>query len=89
MSTVILSLFDNLSRLWNPRRGSAVHILNNFEGLVKAGEMLVVLGSPGSGCSTLLRCLSGETHGLKIGERSQINYQGTHFMQEWKISLHS
>ncbi|GME43998.1 ABC transporter-like protein [Neofusicoccum parvum] len=53
-----------------------IDILNNFEGLVEAGEMLVVLGPPGSGCSTFLKTISGETHGFNIDENSYINYQG-------------
>lgn len=32
-----------------------IQILENFDGLVRSGEMLVVLGRPGSGCSTLLK----------------------------------
>lgn len=44
--------------------------------LVKAGEMLVVLGPPGSGCSTFLKTIAGETHGFSISDDSYINYQG-------------
>lgn len=53
-----------------------IQILRNFEGLVHSGEMLVVLGRPGSGCSTLLKTISGETHGFYIDDKSDINYQG-------------
>ncbi|KAL6889085.1 ABC-2 type transporter domain-containing protein [Trichoderma evansii] len=52
------------------------HILNNFNGLVKSGELLVVLGRPGSGCSTLLKSICGELHGLNLGEGSNISYNG-------------
>ncbi|KAL9476207.1 hypothetical protein ACSS6W_006048 [Trichoderma asperelloides] len=52
------------------------HILNSFNGLVKSGELLVVLGRPGSGCSTLLKSICGELHGLKLGEGSSISYNG-------------
>ncbi|KAL6825499.1 ABC-2 type transporter domain-containing protein [Trichoderma sp. SZMC 28015] len=52
------------------------HILHNFNGLVKSGELLVVLGRPGSGCSTLLKSICGELHGLNIGEKSHISYNG-------------
>lgn len=52
------------------------HILHNFNGLVKSGELLVVLGRPGSGCSTLLKSICGELHGLKVGESSSISYNG-------------
>ena len=36
----------------------------------------MVLGRPGSGCSTLLKTIAGETHGFYIDEKSEINYQG-------------
>ncbi|KAJ5813395.1 uncharacterized protein N7503_000145 [Penicillium pulvis] len=53
-----------------------VQILNNFNGLVKSGEMLVVLGRPGSGCSTLLKTISGEMNGIFVDDQSYLNYQG-------------
>ncbi|KAJ5682248.1 hypothetical protein N7462_005413 [Penicillium macrosclerotiorum] len=52
------------------------HILHNFDGVLKSGEMLIVLGRPGSGCSTFLKSLSGELHGLKVGKGSDIQYNG-------------
>lgn len=54
-----------------------IQILRDFEGLVKSGEMLVVLGRPGSGCSTLLKTIAGETHGFFIDEGTHVNYQGS------------
>lgn len=59
--------------LSKPRR---IDILRDFEGLVESGEMLVVLGPPGSGCSTFLKTLTGETHGFVVDEGSYLNYQG-------------
>ncbi|KFY50876.1 hypothetical protein V496_09128 [Pseudogymnoascus sp. VKM F-4515 (FW-2607)] len=53
-----------------------IQILRDFEGLVRSGEMLVVLGRPGSGCSTMLKTISGETSGFFIDKESTINYQG-------------
>lgn len=53
-----------------------IQILRDFDGLVKSGEMLLVLGRPGSGCSTLLKTMSGETDGFYLGEDSYLNYQG-------------
>ncbi|KAK2764595.1 hypothetical protein FQN54_009290 [Arachnomyces sp. PD_36] len=53
-----------------------IDILRNFEGLVKSGEMLVVLGRPGAGCSTFLKTVAGETHGLYLDEGNDIQYQG-------------
>ncbi|KAH7400176.1 ABC-2 type transporter-domain-containing protein [Cadophora sp. MPI-SDFR-AT-0126] len=53
-----------------------INILRDFDGLVEAGEMLLVLGRPGSGCSTLLKTISGDTHGLLVSPDSKVNYQG-------------
>lgn len=53
-----------------------IDILQNFDGLVRAGEMLVVLGPPGSGCSTLLKTIAGETHGYQLDQGSRVSYQG-------------
>lgn len=58
------------------RQKQRIDILKGLEGVVKAGEMLVVLGPPGSGCSTLLKTIAGDTHGLYVDGNSIINYQG-------------
>ncbi|KAF2189385.1 hypothetical protein K469DRAFT_737188 [Zopfia rhizophila CBS 207.26] len=52
------------------------HILHNFDGVVKSGELLIVLGRPGSGCGTLLKTMCGELHGLGQDENSIIHYNG-------------
>ncbi|KIY48466.1 hypothetical protein FISHEDRAFT_73662 [Fistulina hepatica ATCC 64428] len=42
-------------------------ILSGFEGVVKPGEMIVVLGNPGAGCSTFLKTIAnqrGEYHSV-------------------------
>lgn len=57
-------------------KGRQINILQNLDGLVEAGEMLVVLGPPGSGCSTFLKTITGETHGFYVDQQSHINYQG-------------
>ena len=61
-----------------------IDILQKFDGLVHAGEMLVVLGPPGSGCSTFLKTITGETHGYNVDPESVINYQGIGFDQMHK-----
>lgn len=53
-----------------------IDILKGVEGLVLPGEMLLVLGKPGSGCTTLLKTLAGQTHGFNVGKQSEFNYQG-------------
>lgn len=40
-------------------------ILSNSHGCVKPGEMLLVLGRPGSGCTTLLKMLANRREGYK------------------------
>ncbi|RYP32953.1 hypothetical protein DL767_004969 [Monosporascus sp. MG133] len=53
-----------------------INILRNFDGLVQKGEMLVVLGPPGSGCSTFLKTIAGETSGIYVDEGTYFNYNG-------------
>ncbi|CAK4009804.1 ABC transporter [Lecanosticta acicola] len=69
----VVGLFKKLFGLAKPRR---IDILRNFEGLIQSGEMLVVLGPPGSGCSTFLKTLTGEIHGFEVEKDSYLNYQG-------------
>lgn len=53
-----------------------IDILQNFDGLVRKGEMVVVLGPPGAGCSTLLKTIAGEMNGIYVDNQSYFNYQG-------------
>lgn len=57
-------------------RRSRVDILHGLEGVVHSGEMLAVLGPPGSGCSTFLKTIAGDTHGFHVGDDATVNYQG-------------
>lgn len=62
-------------------------ILHGFDGLVRSGELLIVLGRPGSGCSTLLKTMTGELHGLHVDDKSLIHYKGVpqgQMMKEFK-----
>ncbi|KAM0124494.1 hypothetical protein ACHAO1_011013 [Botrytis cinerea] len=71
-----LGLGGLLRTITGTQRPQRIDILHDFDGLVQSGEMLVVLGPPGSGCSTLLKTIAGETHGIYLGEESELNYQG-------------
>ncbi|CCH60690.1 hypothetical protein TBLA_0D01820 [Henningerozyma blattae CBS 6284] len=51
-------------------------ILKPMDGCLKPGELLVVLGRPGSGCTTLLKSITSNTHGFHVGKDSQISYSG-------------
>ncbi|KAL3456645.1 ABC-2 type transporter-domain-containing protein [Aspergillus heterothallicus] len=51
-------------------------ILNSFDGLLKSGELLLVLGRPGSGCTTFLKSVCGHLGGLTLEPGSEIWYDG-------------
>ncbi|KAJ7723194.1 hypothetical protein DFH07DRAFT_715902, partial [Mycena maculata] len=53
-----------------------LEILRDADGLLKSGELLVVLGRPGSGCSTFLKRISAPHTGLTVEATSDIQYQG-------------
>jgi ATP-binding cassette subfamily G (WHITE) protein 2 (SNQ2) len=50
-------------------------ILNNFSGVIRPGEMVLVLGRPGSGCSTFLKVLGNQRAGYKSIE-GEVTYGG-------------
>ncbi|KAG2044053.1 pleiotropic drug resistance ABC transporter [Suillus americanus] len=57
-----------LAKIRGIRNPSIRDILSGFEGVVTPGEMLLVLGRPGAGCSTLLKTLAnqrGEYHAVE------------------------
>lgn len=73
----ISNLFSFATRLFSQgRQGQRVEILRDFEGVVGEGELLLVLGPPGSGCSTLLKTLAGQTAGLKVSKEAYMNFRG-------------
>nr|POE75585.1 zeb2-regulated abc transporter 1 [Quercus suber] len=81
MFTAPLHIGEHLGRKPEKR------ILRNFNGLLKQGELLIVLGRPGSGCSTFLKTLTGEMHGLNVDDKSVIHYNGIpqkQMMKEFK-----
>ncbi|EER44595.1 multidrug resistance protein [Histoplasma capsulatum H143] len=76
-----------IGNLFRAITGSGKHriqILRDFSGIVNDGEMLVVLGRPGSGCSTFLKTIAGEMNGIYLGDDSYINYQGIPIKQMHK-----
>ncbi|KAF1950447.1 hypothetical protein CC80DRAFT_554435 [Byssothecium circinans] len=69
-------LLRSLCRRFSSHTSTEIRILHDFEGIVDDGEMLAVLGRPGSGCTTLLRTLAGETIGLRIDAGAEVLYHG-------------
>ncbi|OJJ46022.1 hypothetical protein ASPZODRAFT_16617 [Penicilliopsis zonata CBS 506.65] len=79
VSTLTLPFRRAARTLLGTRQASATRrrrILNGFDGLLQSGELLLVLGRPGSGCSTFLKTLCGHLGGLTLEPQSQIHYQG-------------
>ncbi|GKZ66701.1 hypothetical protein AnigIFM50267_000569 [Aspergillus niger] len=71
----ILQVGDMVSGLINSRNRK-LQILKDHDGLLRSGEMLLVLGRPGSGVSTLLKTIAGQTKGLSLDDSTEFNYQG-------------
>jgi ATPase subunit of ABC transporter with duplicated ATPase domains len=71
-----LTYLNLLATLFGHQSKSRIDILRDFEGVVNSGEMLLVLGRPGSGCTTFLKAIAGDAHGFFIDKKSMINYQG-------------
>ncbi|KAF3941690.1 hypothetical protein ABW19_dt0210327 [Dactylella cylindrospora] len=68
--------FSMLAGLFSFGKKRKIQILRDFEGVVKSSELCVVLGRPGSGCSTFLKTIAGDTYGFHLSDDSVINYQG-------------
>ncbi|CAG8930878.1 unnamed protein product [Penicillium salamii] len=61
-----VSQFDLRNQISRFRRNNSLQtILDQSHGCVKPGEMLLVLGRPGSGCTTLLKMLSNRRAGYQ------------------------
>lgn len=51
-------------------------ILDNLTGIVESGEMLLVLGRPGAGCSSFLKTISGTDLDMYKGVKGDLKYDG-------------
>lgn len=55
--------------------GEKRDLIHNFTGVVRDGEMMLVLGRPGSGCSTFLKAISNKRDGY-AGVTGDVHYGG-------------
>lgn len=61
-------------------------ILSDFSGVIKPGEMCLVLGRPGSGCSTFLKIIGNQRFGFEDIE-GEVSYGGTdaqHMLKQYR-----
>lgn len=63
--SMLLEPFKIASNLKAILRPPVKTILDNFEGCVKPGEMLLVLGRPGAGCTSFLKTIASYRDGFK------------------------
>ncbi|KAF2279999.1 uncharacterized protein EI97DRAFT_369894 [Westerdykella ornata] len=52
-----------MNLLGKGKKGREFDILKDFKGVAKPGEMVLVLGRPGSGCTTFLKVISNQRYG--------------------------
>ncbi|TFK38227.1 pleiotropic drug resistance ABC transporter [Crucibulum laeve] len=64
----LLNPVNILEKLRTIRHPPLRDLISGFEGLVRPGEMLLVLGRPGSGCSTFLKALANQTDEFRAVE---------------------
>ncbi|EFA79509.1 ABC transporter G family protein [Heterostelium album PN500] len=78
--SVISNMLSPFKFIFNPRKwfnnnGTTFDILHNINTFCKDGELLLVLGRPGAGCSTLLRLISNQRN-TYVSVKGDINYGG-------------
>ncbi|KAJ5506588.1 CDR ABC transporter [Penicillium expansum] len=73
---LIKQLFTRGRKGTGAGKSSIRTILDDFTGCVRPGEMLLVLGRPGSGCSTFLKVLGNQRAGYESIE-GDVRYGGT------------
>lgn len=71
--SLFIDVFSNVRNFWRARMEKT--ILHSIDGYVAPGETLLVLGAPGSGCTTLLKVLAGQTE-LYRSCSGSITYNG-------------
>jgi ABC-type multidrug transport system fused ATPase/permease subunit len=70
----LLTSLLNFRAWFRPKHSKT--ILQDLDGVVQKGELLLVLGRPGSGCTTFLKTITGEMRSLELDSASVLHYTG-------------
>ncbi|RAK91395.1 ABC multidrug transporter [Aspergillus costaricaensis CBS 115574] len=79
-----LGVFSALLRprdIFSLGRKSPKSIVRNLNGVISNGELLLILGRPEAGCSTVAKTLCGKLDGLKLDPESVFHYHGISHQQ--------
>ncbi|PYH30935.1 ABC multidrug transporter [Aspergillus neoniger CBS 115656] len=79
--STLMSPFKLATSAFRSKKSTRRTILHSHDGLLESRELLLVLGRPGSGCSTFLKTISGHLHGLDLDPQSNVQYKGIAFNQ--------
>lgn len=69
-------LISAAASMLSRKKDNRIDILKPMDGVVYPGEVLIVLGRPGAGCTTYLKAVAAETYGFTVDPNSHINYSG-------------
>jgi ABC-type multidrug transport system ATPase subunit len=75
VTNIFLAPVTLLQKIFSSKKPLEKTILHRINSIIQKGEMLLVLGRPGSGCTTLLKTLSGFTETFH-GWNGEITYAG-------------
>jgi ABC-type multidrug transport system fused ATPase/permease subunit len=72
----LLTAPARIGEIFGSRKKDHKQILRSFNGYMNAGELTIVLGRPGSGCSTFLKSITGQLYGLQLEDGSTVHFDG-------------
>ncbi|KAG0663045.1 ATP-binding cassette transporter snq2 [Maudiozyma exigua] len=76
VSDILLLPYTIFKKIKSNKKNKMRIILQNINGLAKPGEMILVLGRPGAGCSSLLKLIAGINQTFAGGCSGEITYDG-------------
>lgn len=78
LDTLVLQFagpFLKLAQLIGAKKPPVRNLIEHFDGCLRAGEMCLVIGRPGSGCSTFLKVIANQRKGF-LGVGGKVTYSG-------------